>query len=59
LRIRLDGLDGEILCDRIHNPVCETRRVLMSRNIDGAFETRKVDVPYPCMKGDIASTARN
>jgi hypothetical protein len=57
LRTRLDGPDGEILCDRLHNPVCETCRVLMSRGIVGAFETWKAGIPYPCMTGDIASTA--
>jgi hypothetical protein len=29
----------------------------MSRGIVGAFETWKVGIPYPCMTGDIASTA--
>jgi hypothetical protein len=32
LRIRLGGPHGEILCDRVHNAVCETCRVLMSRD---------------------------
>jgi hypothetical protein len=57
LRTRLGGPDGEILCDRVHNAVCETCRVLMSRGIVGAFETWKEDLPYACMRGDIASTA--
>jgi hypothetical protein len=42
LRPRLGGPDGEILCDRGHNAVCETCRVLMSRGIVGAFETWKL-----------------
>jgi hypothetical protein len=29
----------------------------MSRGIVGRFETWKVGIPYPCMIGDIASTA--
>jgi hypothetical protein len=57
LRSRLGGPEGEILCDRVHNPVCESCRVLMSRGIIGAFETWKVGIPYPCMTGDIAGTA--
>ena len=39
LRTRLDGPDGEILCDRVHNPVCESARALMARGITGQFET--------------------
>jgi hypothetical protein len=31
--------------------------MLMSRGIVGAFETWKVGIGYPCMTGDIASTA--
>jgi hypothetical protein len=38
LRARLGGAHGEILCDRVHNAVCETCRVLMSRGIVGAFD---------------------
>jgi hypothetical protein len=57
LRTRLGAPDGEVLCDRIHNPVGETCRVLISRGIAGAFETWKVGIPYPCMRGDISSTA--
>jgi hypothetical protein len=57
LRTRLGGPDGEILSYRIHNPVCETCRVLMSRGIVGVFETWKVGIGSPCMTGDIASTA--
>jgi hypothetical protein len=57
LRTRLGGPDGEIICDRVHNAVCETCRVLMSRGITGSFETWKEGVPYPCMKGDIERTA--
>jgi hypothetical protein len=45
LRTRLGGPDGEILCDRIRNPIGETCRVLMSRAIVGAFETWKVGIP--------------
>jgi hypothetical protein len=57
LRTRLGGPEGEILCDRVHNAICESCRVLMSRAIVGAFETWKVGIPYPGMTGDIASTA--
>jgi hypothetical protein len=57
LRTRLGGRDGEIICDRVHNAVCETCRVLMSRGITGSFETWNEGVPYPCMKGDIERTA--
>ena len=56
-RTRLEGPDGEVLCDRVHNPACETCRVLMSRGITGLFETWKVGVSYPCMRGDIEQTA--
>jgi hypothetical protein len=45
LRTRLNGPDGEILCDGVHNATCETCRVLMSRGIVGAFETRKAGIP--------------
>jgi hypothetical protein len=47
LRTRLGGPDGEILCDRVHNAICETCRLLMSRGIVGVFETWKADIPYP------------
>jgi hypothetical protein len=57
LRTRFGGPDGEVLCDRVHNATSETCRVLISRGIVGAFETWKPDIPYPCMRGDIASTA--
>jgi hypothetical protein len=57
LRTRLGGPDGEILVDRVHNAICESCRVLMSRGIVGDFETWKVGIPYACMRGDIASTA--
>jgi hypothetical protein len=57
LRTRLGGPDGEVLCDRVHNATSETCRVLMSRGIVGSFETWKVGIQYPCMMGDIASTA--
>ena len=58
LRTRLGGPDGEILCDRVHNAICETCRVLMSRMIVVAFETWKAAISYPCVTGDIAiSTA--
>ena len=57
MRTRFGGPDGEMLCDRVHNALCETCRVLMSRGIVGAFETWKPDIPYPYMRGDIASTA--
>jgi hypothetical protein len=57
LRTRLGGPDGEVLCDRVHNALCETCRVLMSRGITGPFETWKEGVPHACMQGDIESTA--
>jgi len=57
LRTRLDVPDGEILCDRVHNPVCESCRVLMARGILGEFETRKPGISYACMRGDIEKTA--
>ena len=43
--------------DRVHNPVCETCRVLVPRGIVGAFKTWKPDIANPCMTGDIASPA--
>ena len=57
LRTRLDGPDGELLCDRVHNPVCESARALMARGITGPFETRKPGIDYACMTGDIEKTA--
>jgi hypothetical protein len=57
LRTRLGSPDGEILRDRVHNAICESCRVLMSRGIVGAFETWKADISYPSMRGDIARTA--
>jgi hypothetical protein len=57
LRTRLGGPDGEILCDRVHNPICESCRILMARGILDQFETLKPGIPYPCMIGDIASVA--
>src|SRR5262245_51581421 len=56
-RTRLGGPDGEVLCDRVHYPLCETCRVLMSRGITGPFETWKKNMAYPCMRGDIERTA--
>jgi hypothetical protein len=53
----LGGLDGEILVEKAHNAVCEACLVLMSRGIVGSFETWKPGIRYPCMMGDIASTA--
>ena len=53
----LGGPDGEILCDRVHNPVCESARALMARGITGQFETRKPGIDYACMTGDIEKTA--
>jgi hypothetical protein len=41
LRSRLGGPHGEILCDGVHNPICESCRVLMSLGITGPFETWK------------------
>ena len=57
LRTRLGGPDGEVLCDGVHNAVCETCRVLMSRGISGPFETWKAGVLHACMRGDIERTA--
>ena len=57
LRTRLGGPDGEILCDRMFNPVCESCRALMACGIVGPFETRKPDIDYPCMIGDIEMVA--
>jgi hypothetical protein len=57
LRSRLGGPNGEVLCDRMHNAVCETCRVLMSRGITGPFETWKEGLSYACMKGEIERTA--
>jgi hypothetical protein len=57
LRARLGGPDGEILRDRVFNPVCESCRALMARGIVGPFETRKPDIDYPCMIGDIETAA--
>ncbi len=57
LRTRLDGPDGEILCDRVHNPVCQSARALMARGITGQFETHKSGIAYACMMGDIEKTA--
>jgi hypothetical protein len=54
---RVDGLhrptvspvpDGEVLCDRVHNAICETCRVLMSRGITGPFESWRAAIPYAC-----------
>ena len=56
-RTRLGGPDGDLLCDRVYNPVCESCCALMARGITGPFETRKPDVPYPCMTGDIEKAA--
>jgi hypothetical protein len=58
LRTRLRGPDGEILCDRVHNPVCEACRALMSSGITGPFETWKPGVPYACMRGDRRTAGR-
>ena len=57
LRTRLGGPDGEILCDRVHNPVCKSARALMARGITGQFETHKPGIDYACMRGDIEKTA--
>src|SRR5262245_12247358 len=42
----------------MHNALCETCRVLMSRGITGSFETLKEGILYPCTTGDTASTAK-
>ena len=57
LRTRLGGPDGEILCDRVFNPVCESCRALMARCITGPFETWKPRIDYPCMRSDIEKVA--
>jgi hypothetical protein len=57
LRTRLGGPDGEIICDGVHNAVCETCRVLISRAITGPFETWREGIPYACLRGDIERTA--
>jgi hypothetical protein len=54
--LRLGCPDGEVLYERVHDAISETCRVFMSHGV-GAFETWKVGIPYPCMTGDIASTA--
>jgi hypothetical protein len=56
-RSRLGDPEGEILCDRVNSPVCESCRVLMSRGIVGPFETFKVGIAYSRMTGDIVTTA--
>jgi hypothetical protein len=56
-RTRLGGPDGEVLCDRVHNAISETCRVLMSLGILGTFETWKEDIHHACMRGDIETTA--
>src|SRR5262245_51774487 len=53
-RLALAALMAKSSRDRVHNAVCETCRVLMSRGITGQFETWKVD---PCITGDITSMA--
>jgi hypothetical protein len=57
LRTRLGGRDGEVLCDRVHNPVCTSCRALMARGITGPFETWRQGVAYACLRGDIERTA--
>jgi hypothetical protein len=56
-RTRLGGPQGEVLCERVFNPVCESCRALKARGIVGPFETRKPDIDYPCMTGDIETAA--
>jgi hypothetical protein len=57
MRTRLGGPDGEVLCDRVHNAICEACRVLLSCGIVGLFETWKPGIDHPCISGDITSTA--
>ena len=57
LMARLGGPNGMILVEGVHNPVCESCRVLMSRGIVGPFETWKQGVPYPCLRGEIEKMA--
>ena len=54
---RLGDPDGEILVEGVHNALCEACRVLMSRGIVGPFETWKQGILYPCLRGDIETTA--
>jgi hypothetical protein len=56
-RTRLGGPDGEVLCDRVHNAISETCRVLMSLGILGTFETWKEDIHHACMQGEIETAA--
>jgi hypothetical protein len=57
VRTRLGGPDGEILVDRVHNPVCTSCRALMARGITGPFEAWKEGIPYACLRGDIEKVA--
>jgi hypothetical protein len=41
----------------VHNAICETCRVLMSRGITGVFETWKEGIGHPCITGDIQRAA--
>jgi hypothetical protein len=57
LRTRRGGPHGEILRNRVHNTICETRRVLVSRGIFWRFETLEGRHRPPCMAADIEKTA--
>jgi hypothetical protein len=57
LRTRLGAPDGEILADRVHNPVCISCRALIARGITGPFETWKEGIPYACLRGVIEKMA--
>jgi hypothetical protein len=40
LRARLGGPDGEILCDKVFNPVCESCRALMAAALSPSRDTQ-------------------
>jgi hypothetical protein len=53
----LGGPDGENLCDRVQNALCESCRVLISRGVTGQFEIRKPGIGHPCIRRDIERAA--
>ena len=56
-RTRLDGPDGEVLCQQTISPACSSCRVLLTREITGPFETWREGVPYARMRGDVEEVA--
>ena len=38
-RTRIGGPEGDVLCERVTNPVVTSCRALMARGITGPFET--------------------